>query len=151
MNRLSLLIFIISLAWCCCNVKDSQQTGSTKDQQNDGLVTQRRGQAPTVFKQNISVIEGRIDSVITDDDRNFRVMVTINSSIPEEDIDSYADAGQQIICVPEYFIGDNGKIDEENNRNRKLMLLRGVKPGEHIKVKISLGRKGEWKIIEVVE
>jgi hypothetical protein len=150
MIKLSLSIFIISLVWSCCNVKDSQQTGTIKKQNNKESVVQR-AKSPTVFKPNISVIEAIIDSVIIIDNNKFRVVITISSSIPEEDIASYADVGQQIICTPEYFISENGIIDENNNRNIKLKSLRGTESGEHIKAKISLGNKGDWKIIEVME
>jgi len=151
MNRLSLPIIMICIAWNCCSVKDPQRVGPIKNQGGEGSGLHRRSQSPNVIKQNISVIEGSIDSVIIVDDRNFRLVITISSSTPEEDIDSYADAGQQIIVVPEYFIGDDGMVDEKNSRNGKLLLLRAANSDDRIKAKVSLGKKGEWKIIEVLD
>jgi hypothetical protein len=151
MSRISVSIFILSLAWSCCNVKDSQQAGSVETPRIEQPVLQRKPQSPAVFKQNVSVIEGVIDSVIAGDGDEFRIIITILSSMPEEDIASFAESGQQILCAPEYFIGESGMVDGKNNRNIGLRLLKDANKGNLIKARLSLGSKGDWKITEVLD
>lgn len=145
------LILILCFFFGCCTSKNPKYIDNSDKISAEDSLKKIGSKRPNVIKQNVSSVSARIDSVIFYDDNDFKLLLTVLSVKAEEDIDSFAEPGQQIIASPAYNEEGENFINWQNERNSELLNLKKSKSGDIVNIKISLEQKSGWKIIEVMK
>jgi len=142
---LSVLAFV---AVGCCSSDKSQTSDAAKPEAQKRVIQSLGGQ-PTTVKPNVTEIEARVESITLIDSIHYRLSLVLTSVKTIEGMESLAEAGQQLVVLPQYMMDDSGAIDIISERNKSLRSLRDVQAGDTFRGKISLAQKGEWVLVEV--
>lgn len=144
-----LLILLGLLLESCCSCNSTKcetgEVGGSAETSSLPKLTQ-----PAAIKQNVSLIEAVIDSVIHIDDTRFTLSLTVRSTREiEEDLPSLAEPGQKITVTPEFLPGGEKEIDLKDDRNRRLLALRSATSGTLVRGRVSLIAPGRWILADI--
>lgn len=143
--RLALVIQLTAIAIGCHSTQKPERIPADSLKATPGpVVTQK-----ATIKPNASRVTGIISSLELIDSVRFSVSFQVDSSGPAGSMESFAEAGQQLVATPQFVLDGQGLIDMNNERNQKLMGVRNTKPGDVFVGKIVLAPNGKWVIVDV--
>jgi hypothetical protein len=154
MKSIFALFVLLSLLFGCRSYEISTKSNQINldtvrvDTGTRNNARQPKGGQPTTIKQNSTFIGATIDSAIVIDSLRYRLRVYLNTAVPESEV-SLAEAGQNLELEPGYFVGEQGKIKLDDERNRTLFKLRSAKRGDSFIGSIALEPHSGWVIINV--
>ena len=170
MSKMFLLILIwISLSIPCCRSSDLNKQHDARPILPDSVVQAGKPferatvvdttKAPAVFsdeqqaaiKQNVSIINAVIDSIVLVGGIPNRLFLHITSVTPQGGMESLAEVGQHIVVSPRYVINQHGAIDQNNEHNKKLLMLQNVRRRDTLKGEISYNLKQGWMLDELLD
>jgi hypothetical protein len=103
----------------------------------------------TIIKANSTAIEAVVDSVQFIDEYQYRLFAVIDSVIPESSQEPLIESHQKVELTPKYFLYESGKIDMNDERNKKILQLRSSLRGDSFSGKITLLPQIGWVITSV--
>jgi len=105
---------------------------------------------PTAIAQNVSRVKAVVEEVTVVDNTQFSVRIFILTSEPVSGKYSLIEPEQRVTVYPEFRYADaGGDIDKDEPRNKKLLALREAQVGQSFMGKITIDKRGIWKLVEV--
>jgi hypothetical protein len=150
-----IILFMFSSYGGCQSPRTTQKEGKQTDIQQEAVrdtiepVVMQKPPMPTAIKPNLTLIGAVVDSVVVTDSINYKIFFYVNTAIPEGGLESIAEANQRISAVASYVVGEDGRIDMNHERNKRLFRLREAVEGDVFIGKISLTDKHGWVIVDV--
>ncbi len=143
--RLFFVLQVLVIVTGCRPMEASRQAGT------DSTIVLHRPvvKQQTAVKPNASSVSGIITALELIDSLRYKVSIQVSSSLPEGSVVNFAEAGQQIVAAPQFFLTGNGVIDTTVERNRRLLGLRTARSGDMFIGKVSLTANGNWVIVDV--
>lgn len=152
-------MFIFLLIFTTYGGCQSQKTAQKSEEQSSVQQEVRQDTAkkavvpsspmPTAIKQNLTAVGVLVESVVLLDSINYKISFVVNTAIPHGGFESIAEVGQRITASPSYVVSEDGTIDMNNERNKRLFNLREAVSNDIFIGKISLTDKHGWVIVDV--
>ena len=118
---------------------------------SDSALTIRQHPAmASALQSNVTAVTAIVKKIIPMGTLNFRLTISISQVSAQGEAPSFAEAGQEITVTPQYFLSDGGTIDTMVERNKKLLSLKAMNPGDTFQGMISLTSTGQWMLVEVI-
>ncbi len=138
-----ILFLIIYLTGCQSNKE------ALKSEDSSGSEMGFKQQAPNTIKDNSTLVGAVIDSVFLLDDLNYKLVVTLQTAIPERFEETVAEPGRVVELQPRYIFNENKIPDLSHPVNKKLHDLRKIKKGGFFIGNITLTPDFKWYITAV--
>ncbi len=103
----------------------------------------------TTVKENLTFVGAVVESVELLDSINYKLVVKLQTAIPEANYESIIEPGQVITVYPSYQLDEKKKVDMKNPINQKLFELRTMKKKGFFIGKITLSNDMKWYITQV--
>jgi hypothetical protein len=103
----------------------------------------------TAVKENLTFVGAVVESVELLDSINYKLVVKLQTAIPEANYESIIEPGQVITVYPSYQLDEKKKVDMKNPINQKLFELRTMKKKGFFIGKITLSNDMKWYIAQV--
>lgn len=100
-------------------------------------------------KENLTLVGAVVESAELLNDINYKLVVKLQTAIPEANYESIIEPGQVITVYPSYQLDENKKTDMKNPINQKLFELRTLKKKGYFIGKITLSNEMKWYITQV--
>lgn len=100
-------------------------------------------------KENLTFVGAVVESIELLDNLNYKLVVKLQTAIPEANYENIIEPGQVITVYPSYQLDENKKVDMKNPINQKLFELRTLKKKGYFIGKITLSNDMKWYIAQV--
>ena len=104
---------------------------------------------PNTIKPNLSFIGAQVESVEVFDEFRYRLHIFVGTSINEPGVANLIEPSSRIAVEPMYKMDSNGKIDMNDETNKRLLKLRSKKASEIFLGKVSLVLGQGFRIVWV--
>lgn len=138
---LAILPLVFLLSSCCADVQKEQLNNTSNSKMPNN---------PASIAINQSTVTALIEDVMLSSSGGFIVKAFISKVEENPAYQSIALAGSTYNLIPNFTLDESKKIIENDERNRKLMLLAKGKPGDEFKAVISFENYNGWFIQEVI-
>lgn len=156
MKKLIILLFITIQIFISCRTNQAEKPAgsSAKDTVIVSVVSNKlpppvQTAPKTTFKPNVTFVGAVIEEIYVIDEFQFQLKVLLNTAIPDRGMETLIEPGQKLELSPEYFLSNNGEIDLNDERNKKIYQLRTILPGDAFMGNVSLTASGKWVITSV--
>jgi hypothetical protein len=100
-------------------------------------------------KENLTLVGAVVESIDLLDNLNYKLVVKLQTAIPEANFENIIEPGQVITVYPSYQIDENKNVDMKNPINQKLFELRALKKKGYFIGKVTLSNDMKWYIAQV--
>lgn len=136
--RTFILLFISLFTLFACSKK--VETKDTNHQPTNSQVT--------TIKENISFVTARILEINRKSDTDYSLKILILESNSDESLPNFAVINEEINAKPRFILNENGNIDFNDSRNKKLIELSKSRKDEIVNLTLTRTLKEGWLILD---
>lgn len=102
---------------------------------------------PPAVRDNLTMMGAEVTSIKLTGDFDFELGLLLQTALPAGTGPTIAEPGQRIVVRPAFMLDESGRV-AENDRNKRLFAVRGLKVGEAVIGRIGMQQDGMWYLID---
>lgn len=114
------------------------------------ITQQDKKELKTTIKENLSIVSAKVTDKTKNSDTEYFLKLLIIESTSDQNLLNFATQNDTILASPRFIYDETNQINLEDERNKDLLRLSYVKPGETVELKLTFVLNRGWLITDFI-